>query len=82
MSNAIHLYRNLLKGHKLHLPPHLRLIGDQYVRAEFKRHKNANEKYVKLFMNEWNLYLNDLAKRPIEGGKVIWLFYFNIKSTH
>lgn len=68
--NAIHLYRSLLKAHKKQLPLHMRVLGDAYVRQEFKRHKAAEEKFVNLFMQEWRNYLNELNKGQ-QGTKVL-----------
>ncbi|CAG8671571.1 5499_t:CDS:1, partial [Scutellospora calospora] len=33
------LYRQLLRAHRK-LPPSFRSLGDDYVKSEFKRHKN------------------------------------------
>ncbi|GMF22323.1 unnamed protein product [Phytophthora lilii] len=34
----------------------MRVLGDQYVRDEFKRHKSAAPKFVPLFLREWEQY--------------------------
>jgi len=33
------LYRRLLRAHRRHLPAEMRLLGDQYVKAEFRAHR-------------------------------------------
>lgn len=37
----IPLYRRLLRAHRKHLPPQMRLLGDEYVKAEFRAHRNV-----------------------------------------
>ena len=37
------------------------------MRDEFKRHKSAEAYYVGVFMKEWNLYHDDLAKQVAAG---------------
>ena len=45
------LYKNILKVHEK-LPLELRTIGDMYAKVEFRRHKDADEKFIPEFMNE------------------------------
>lgn len=33
------LYRRLLRAHRKHLPRDMRLLGDEYVKAEFRAHR-------------------------------------------
>ena len=33
------LYRRILRSHRKHLQPRMRLLGDEYVRAEFRAHR-------------------------------------------
>lgn len=37
----IPLYRRLLRAHRKHLPRQMRLLGDEYVKAEFRAHRNV-----------------------------------------
>lgn len=37
----IPLYRRILRTHRRHLDPEMRLLGDQYVRAEFRAHREV-----------------------------------------
>jgi hypothetical protein len=37
----IPLYRRLLRAHRKHLPPEMRLLGDEYVKAEFRAHRDV-----------------------------------------
>ena len=36
----IPLYRRLLRTHRKHLPRDMRLLGDEYVKSEFRAHRN------------------------------------------
>lgn len=38
----IPLYRRLLRAHRSHLPQQMRLLGDEYVKAEFRAHRNVD----------------------------------------
>lgn len=54
------LYRHLLRTHRS-LPIEMRSLGDDYLKAEFKRHKQAdNPVHVMGFLLEWNRYLDEL----------------------
>jgi len=48
------LYKALLRLHR-GMPLELQAVGDQYVKDEFKRHKNVNEKEAQIFMSEWTV---------------------------
>jgi hypothetical protein len=37
----IPLYRRLLRGHRKYLPQDMRLLGDEYIKAEFRAHRNV-----------------------------------------
>ena len=38
---AIPLYRRLLRAHRKHLPREMRLLGDAYVKSEFRAHREV-----------------------------------------
>lgn len=38
----IYLYRRLLRAHRKHLPAEMRLLGDEYIKAEFRAHRNVD----------------------------------------
>lgn len=38
----IPLYRRILRAHRKHLPVKMRLLGDEYVKAEFHAHKDID----------------------------------------
>lgn len=60
MSNLFHiqrvriLYKTILRLHR-GLPPEIQVLGTNYVRDEFRRHKNCNEDIAIIFMNEWTV---------------------------
>ena len=37
----IPLYRRLLRGHRKYLDPEMRLLGDEYIKSEFRAHRNV-----------------------------------------
>lgn len=45
----IRLYRQIFHAHRSFLPPHLRFLGNEYVRNEWQQHKNADAKFVVKF---------------------------------
>ncbi|THV01063.1 ACN9-domain-containing protein [Dendrothele bispora CBS 962.96] len=58
----IPLYRRLLRAHR-HLIPEMRLLGDDYVKAEFRRHREVtNAAQVIGFLSQWQAYLNQMPK--------------------
>ncbi|XP_070537121.1 succinate dehydrogenase assembly factor 3, mitochondrial-like [Ptychodera flava] len=60
------LYKRVLSLHR-GLPLDLRGIGDQYVKDEFRRHKNASKEEVQKFMKEWEVYANTLVLQMGQG---------------
>ncbi|VDM01189.1 unnamed protein product [Schistocephalus solidus] len=48
------LYKMILRLHRS-LPTEMRLVGDKYVREEFRKHKTAEKQFVGPFMIEWSL---------------------------
>lgn len=38
----IPLYRRLLRAHRKHLPQEMRLLGDEYIKAEFRAHRDVD----------------------------------------
>ncbi|CCI45107.1 unnamed protein product [Albugo candida] len=62
--DVLRLYKSILSLHQRQLDPQLRVIGDQYVREEFKRHKNASMEYVSPFLTEWKQYEDTLRSKP------------------
>ncbi|XP_039593109.1 succinate dehydrogenase assembly factor 3, mitochondrial [Polypterus senegalus] len=71
MSNPCHvlrvkaLYRRILFLHKF-LPVHLKALGDQYVKDEFKRNKKASPEQAQSFLAEWEIYKDTLQNQVTE----------------
>ncbi|KAF7728779.1 acetate non-utilizing protein 9 [Apophysomyces ossiformis] len=52
------LYRQILRVHR-YLPPAMRAMGDDYVKAEFRRHKDIdNPAHIVGFVSQWQDYLD------------------------
>ena len=51
---VLRLYKTILRLHQS-LPHELSAFGNQYVRDEFRRHKNAQPEFVTNFMVEWSV---------------------------
>ncbi|CEG38075.1 protein acn9 mitochondrial [Plasmopara halstedii] len=66
---VLRLYRRILTLHRQKLDRHMRILGDQYVRDEFKRHKTAAAKFVPLFLSEWEQYSAVLARKENRFGQ-------------
>eukprot|EP01041_Mallomonas_annulata_P010386 gene10386-21663_t len=49
-----------LSLYRLILPLDLRMVGDDYVRNEFKQHKNATSQFLPDFFRSWRDYLTML----------------------
>ncbi|CAD6186900.1 unnamed protein product [Caenorhabditis auriculariae] len=63
----LYLYKNILRLH-YGLPAQARLMGDTYVRDEFRRHKTAAPEHVKVFIEEWTNYCVMLSKQLSGSG--------------
>ncbi|RUS88452.1 hypothetical protein EGW08_003789 [Elysia chlorotica] len=56
------LYKGILKLHR-GLPLQMKALGDNYIREEFRAHKQAEPAEVAVFMQEWTKYYVTLAKQ-------------------
>lgn len=57
------LFRALLRAHRLHLPLEMRSLGDDYVKAEFRRHQNIdNPLHIVGFCSQWKMYLDAILR--------------------
>lgn len=62
MMPPLRLYRELLRSHRRHLPADQRLIGDMYVKQEFRLHKNIdNPAQIVQFLSSWQKYLEQIS---------------------
>jgi hypothetical protein len=59
---VLRLYKTILRLHQS-LPIELRALGNQYVRDEFRRHKNAQPDFVTNFMVEWSVSILPREKK-------------------
>ena len=59
---VIALYRRLLCLHKK-LPPAFSDIGTQFVREEFKKHKDSRMEHAIKFMQEWTVSIKKISYR-------------------
>lgn len=67
----IPLYRRLLRTHRKRLGPEERLFGDEYVKAEFRRHKDIdNPLHIIGFLTQWQLYAQKLEGDDWKGEKL------------
>ncbi|KAK3310504.1 uncharacterized protein B0T15DRAFT_518684 [Chaetomium strumarium] len=72
----IYLYRRILRAHRKHLPSEMRLLGDEYVKAEFRAHRTVeNPVHLIGFLTEWQLYAQKIegdswAGEKLDPGKV------------
>ncbi|KAL2003698.1 hypothetical protein VTN02DRAFT_2729 [Thermoascus thermophilus] len=67
----IPLYRRILRVHRKKLPPEMRLLGDEYVKSEFRAHRNVeNPIHIVGFLTEWQLYAQKLEGDSWRGEKL------------
>ncbi|KAJ1836337.1 hypothetical protein IWW55_001437 [Coemansia sp. RSA 2706] len=71
MPNPLHLYRQILRTHRL-LPRTIRFVGDQYVKSEFRSHRTvSDQKYLAPFFEQWTAYLALLREQTRPGAQEI-----------
>ncbi|KAI9882915.1 MAG: hypothetical protein M1823_005334 [Watsoniomyces obsoletus] len=62
------LYRRLLRAHRRKLPNEQRLVGDEYVKAEFRRHRDVeNPIHIIGFLTEWQMYAQAIEGDSWQG---------------
>ncbi|KAJ4196394.1 hypothetical protein NW755_001180 [Fusarium falciforme] len=67
----IHLYRRLLRAHRKHLPAEMRILGDEYIKAEFRAHRKVdNPAHLIGFLTEWQLYAQKIEGDSWVGDKL------------
>ncbi|KAF8455082.1 hypothetical protein BGX38DRAFT_1249219 [Terfezia claveryi] len=67
----LHLYRRLLRAHRHKLPSDVRLLGDEYVKSEFRLHRDVtNPLYIVGFLTEWQKYAQQLEGDSWRDGKL------------
>ena len=59
---TLFLYRHILKLHQKKLNEEMRVLGDYFLKSEFSlNYRQADESQLKLFVKEWNKYLNEMS---------------------
>ena len=72
----IPLYRRLFRAHRKQLRSQERVLGDQYIKSEFRAHRNVeNPLHIVGFLTEWQLYAQKLEgdawhEEKLEQAKV------------
>ncbi|PGH01020.1 acetate non-utilizing protein 9, mitochondrial [Blastomyces parvus] len=67
----LQLYRRLLRAHRKKLPKDMRLLGDEYVKNEFRAHRDVdNPIHIVGFLTEWQLYAQKLEGDTWQGEKL------------
>ncbi|KAF4999527.1 hypothetical protein FGRMN_2396 [Fusarium graminum] len=67
----IPLYRRLLRAHRRHLPAEMRLLGDEYIKAEFRAHRKVdNPAHLIGFLSEWQMYAQKIEGDEWVGDKL------------
>ncbi|KAL8780057.1 MAG: hypothetical protein Q9213_006647 [Squamulea squamosa] len=67
----IPLYRRILRAHRKFLPTENRLLGDEYVKSEFRSHRNVeNPIHIVGFLNEWQRYAQEVEGESWQGSKL------------
>ncbi|KAL2044855.1 hypothetical protein N7G274_002630 [Stereocaulon virgatum] len=67
----IPLYRRLLRTHRKHLDPRMRLLGDEYVKSEFRAHRNVeNPMHIIGFLTEWQIYAQKIEGDEWKGETI------------
>ena len=62
----IPLYRRLLRGHRNFLPQQMRVLGDEYVKSEFRSHREVeNPMHIVRFRRRLHWYPKKLISRLI-----------------
>lgn len=77
---VLRLYKTILRLHQS-LPNELRELGNQYVRDEFRRHKNAQPEFVTNFMVEWSVSIIPKEKKRTKYDLFL-SFFFCCSNRH
>ncbi|KAJ3499318.1 hypothetical protein NLG97_g413 [Lecanicillium saksenae] len=67
----IPLYRRLLRAHRKFLPSEMRILGDEYIKAEFRAHRKVdNPAHLIGFLSEWQMYAQKIEGDAWIGEKI------------
>lgn len=67
----IPLYRRCLRAHRKFLSNEMRVLGDEYLKSEFRAHRNVeNPIHIVGFLNEWQKYAQQVEGKFWVGEKL------------
>lgn len=67
----IPLYRRLLRAHRKHLSHDMRVLGDEYIKSEFRAHKSVeNPVHIVGFLTEWQTYVQQIEGEAWRGERM------------
>ncbi|PSK53939.1 hypothetical protein B9Z65_7745 [Elsinoe australis] len=67
----IPLYRRILRTHRKKLPVEMRVLGDDYVKSEFRNHQKIdNPVHIIGFLTEWQTYVQQIEAESWRGEKI------------
>ncbi|KAL8920662.1 MAG: hypothetical protein Q9208_006144 [Pyrenodesmia sp. 3 TL-2023] len=67
----IPLYRRLLRAHRKFLPRDMRVLGDEYMKSEFRAHRDIeNPIHIVGFLKEWQMYAQQVEGDSWLGDKM------------
>jgi hypothetical protein len=75
----VYLYRRLLRAHRKHLPSEMRLLGDEYIKSEFRAHREVENPVHLVCFVVYGGFLIYFAKNWA-GGKGGWTRVFGMKE--
>ena len=67
-SPPLALYARVLRAHRT-LPRAMRIVGDAYVKEEFRKHRTATPAFLPAFFAEWNAYAAQLEAQKGAGHR-------------
>lgn len=66
LTNGLRLYYKIIKLHHKQLPRKMRMMGDYYVRQEFKHHHdNPQVEYYQKFYSKWQQYYDEMSSKGV-----------------
>ncbi|KAL8950416.1 MAG: hypothetical protein Q9222_003554 [Ikaeria aurantiellina] len=67
----IPLYRRLLRAHRKFLASEMRVLGDEYVKSEFRAHRSVdNPIHIVGFLKEWQMYAQQVEGDSWKGDRL------------
>lgn len=69
-TRVLSLYRRVLRQHRLKLTAEMRVLGDRYVKDEFRKHRTAPSEFLPRFFEEWEKYEEHLDRQMPQSGSI------------